>query len=134
ACDATRSSPLQLLKACGAIPSTHDYHFNRFLAESFPKGTGFPAWGSLPGLPDLPLAPVRAFSIDDASTTEIDDAFSVRVLDGGSTEIGVHIACPVLAIPRGTPLDAIARQRLSTVYMPGRKITMLPDDVIDAFT
>ncbi len=134
ACNETRSSPLQILKACGAIPSTHDYHFNRFLAESFPKGTGFPEWGLLPALPDLPLAPVRAFSIDDASTTEIDDAFSVRLLDSGATEIGVHIACPALAMPRGTPLDAIARQRLSTVYMPGRKITMLPDGVIDAFT
>ena len=71
---------------------------------------------------------MRAFSIDDATTTEIDDAFSVRELANGNYEIGIHIAAPALAIPRGTPLDAIARERLSTVYMPGRKITMLPDD------
>jgi exoribonuclease-2 len=134
ACEALRASPLQLLRACGAIPSTHDYHFNRFVAESFPAGIRFPAWGSLPVVPDLPLAPVRAFSIDDASTTEIDDAFSVRPLGSGTAEIGVHIACPAVAIPRGTSLDALARQRLSTVYMPGRKITMLPEEVIDAFT
>jgi len=134
ACEALRASPLQLLRACGAIPSTHDYHFNRFVAESFPAGIRFPAWGSLPVVPDLPLAPVRAFSIDDASTTEIDDAFSVRPLGSGAAEIGVHIACPAVAIPRGTSLDALARQRLSTVYMPGRKITMLPEEVIDAFT
>ncbi len=85
-------------------------------------------------LPDLPLADVRAFSIDDASTTEVDDAFSVRELPNGNYEVGVHIAVPALGIARGSPLDALARSRLSTVYMPGRKITMLPDDVVDAFT
>ena len=39
-----------------------------------------------------------------------------------------------MLIAPGTPLDAIARQRLSTVYMPGRKLTMLPERVVDAFT
>ena len=134
ACAAGRIGPLELLHACGAIPSSHDYHFNRFLAETFPGGTDFPAWGSLPPMADLPEAPVRAFSIDDASTTEIDDAFSVRDVGSGRREIGIHIAAPALLIARGTPLDAIARQRLSTVYMPGRKLTMLPGNVIDAFT
>ena len=32
ACDATQTNPAALLAACGAIPSTHDYHFNRFLS------------------------------------------------------------------------------------------------------
>jgi len=134
AAEAARTSPVHLLAACGAIPSSHEYHFRRFLVEAFPRGTEFPAWGALDELPPLDIAPVRAFSIDDASTTEIDDAFSVRDLGEGSREIGIHIACPALALARGTPLDAVARERLSTVYMPGRKITMLPDAVIDAFT
>src|SRR5439155_21762373 len=43
-------------------------------------------------------------------------------------------AAPALAHPRGSPLDAIARARLSTVYMPGAKITMLPEPVIERFT
>ncbi len=134
ACEAQKSNPLQLLAACGAIPSTHDYHFKRFLVESFPTGLAFPPWGELPSPPELPVAQVEAFSIDDAATTEIDDAFSVRRLDSGNVEIGIHIACPALAIARGTPLDAIARARLSTVYMPGRKLTMLPDGAVAAFT
>jgi exoribonuclease-2 len=134
ACEAVRASPVQLLAACGAIASSHEYHFRRFIVEAFPRGTEFPAWGALPGLPELAVAPVRAFSIDDASTTEIDDAFSVRDVGDGTREIGIHIACPALAIARGTPLDAIARERLSTVYMPGRKITMLPDACVEAFT
>jgi exoribonuclease-2 len=77
---------------------------------------------------------VRAFSIDDATTTEIDDAFSVRELANGHYEVGIHIACPALAMPRDSGLDRIARARLSTVYMPGRKLTMLPDAAVDAFT
>jgi exoribonuclease II len=134
ACDAMHTNPLALLEACGAIPSTHDYHFNRFLFEAFPRGIDFPALPDPVPAPELELAPVRAFSIDDAATTEIDDAFSVRPLANGNLEIGIHIAAPALAIPRGTPLDAVARARLSTVYMPGRKITMLPDAVIAYFS
>jgi exoribonuclease II len=134
ACEAARTHPLALLAACGAIPSTHDYHFKRFLFDAFPRGTDFPRIDELPTVPDLPLAAVRAFSIDDASTTEIDDAFSVRSLANGNLEIGIHIAAPALVIARSSPLDAIARARLSTVYMPGRKITMLPETVIGRFT
>ena len=83
---------------------------------------------------ELPVAPVQAFSIDDSSTTEIDDALSVRGLGTGAVVVGVHIAAPGLAVQPGTPIDAVARQRLSTVYMPGHKITMLPDDVVQAYT
>ena len=134
ACEARKSNPLQVLAACGAIASTHDYHFNAFIAEAFPQGVAFPPWGALPLLPDLPLSQVRAFSIDDASTTEIDDAFSVRELANGNHEVGIHIACPALSITRDSALDRIARERLSTVYMPGRKLTMLPEEAVGAFT
>ena len=134
ACDALQTNPIALLAACGAIPSTHEFHFNRFLFDAFPGGTAFPPYGDLPGVPELPLAAVRAFSIDDATTTEIDDAFSVRALASGNLEIGIHIAAPGAAIAHGSPLDAIARARLSTVYMPGRKITMLPEPVLARFS
>lgn len=134
ACDATHTSPLALLAACGAIPSSRDFHLRRFLLEAFPEGTAFPPWGALPALPELPVAPVAAFSIDDAATSEIDDAFSVRGLDSGRSEIGIHIACPALGIACGSALDAIARRRLSTVYLPGCKLTMLPDEVVGVFT
>ena len=134
ASETRHTNPLALLAACGAIPSTHDYHFNRFLSEAFPRGTAFPEYGTLPDAPELPLAGAEAFSIDDATTTEIDDAFSVRALPSGNFEVGIHIAAPALAIPRGSTLDGIARERLSTVYMPGRKITMLPDEAIARFT
>jgi len=130
--DAGMSAPRLMLK-CGALNSSYDYHYNRFLFEHFPDGTAFPEHDH-PALPDdLPLADVRAFSIDDITTTEIDDAFSVTPRPGG-WRIGIHIAAPALGFTRGSSLDAIARQRLSTVYMPGNKITMLPDEMVEHFT
>lgn len=130
----TARSPLQLLIDAGAVPSHHDYHFNAFLFEYFPKGTGFPPI-ELPALDhDLPRASVAAFSIDDASTTEIDDAFSVQFRPDGSARVGIHIAAPALGIAPGSPLDQIALSRLSTVYMPGNKITMLPDELVTHYT
>nr|WP_251031838.1 RNB domain-containing ribonuclease [Paraburkholderia strydomiana] len=127
-------SQARLMLECGAIPSARALHEARFLSEFFPHGTGFPPVtpGSVPD--DLPEANVQAFSIDDITTTEIDDAFSVEHLADGRVRIGVHIAAPALGIQRGDEVDAIARTRLSTVYMPGDKITMLPDSVVDAFT
>ena len=134
ACAETGLSAAQLLFKCGAIKSAYHLHYKRFLHEQFPRGTGFPALEA-PGLPsDLPKAGVRAFSIDDANTTEIDDALSVTWLPGIGTRIGIHIAAPGLAIEHGSPLDGVARARLSTVYMPGNKITMLPDAVVQNYT
>lgn len=137
ACAATRLSVPRLLEQCGAIPSTHDYHFNQFLYEHFPEGTGTDSL--LPDFhradpEDFPLAAVTAFSIDDAATTEIDDAFSVTPLTFGSFRIGIHIATPALGVAPDSLLDKFAAKRLSTVYLPGRKITMLPESVIQHFT
>ena len=53
---------------------------------------------------------------------------------GQCHRVGVHIAAPALAIHRGSALDEVGRKRLSTVYFPGGKITMLPDEVIEVFS
>ena len=134
ACVDSGLSAARLLLKCGALASSHDFHYNRFLFEYFPEGTAFPQYDPPDPHPELPLADVRAFSIDDATTTEIDDAFSVTPREGGGWRIGIHIAAPALGFSRGSTLDAIARRRLSTVYMPGNKITMLPDELVERFT
>jgi exoribonuclease II len=134
ACDETGLSAPKLLAKCGALPSSHDYHFGRFLFEHFPRGVEFPAVEVPELLTDLPRAAVQAFSLDDATTTEIDDAFSVTWLDERTARVGIHIAAPGLAITPGAPIDVIARERLSTAYMPGTKVTMLPPNVIERFT
>ena len=134
ACAQTKESPASLLLRCGAFPDAYHWHFRRFAAERFPKGVGFPELPEPAAVGDLPLADVQAVSIDDATTTEIDDALSVTRLPGIGWRIGVHIAAPGLGILPGSAHDAVARARLSTVYMPGHKITMLPDDLVARFT
>jgi exoribonuclease-2 len=131
---ATHLAPLDLLQRAGAIESAYEFHWKRFLFDNFPKGTGFPALAAPQPPQELPLAEVQAYSIDDSQTTEIDDALSVQGLGTGVVTLGVHIAAPGLAIVPGTPLDQLGRNRLSTVYMPGYKITMLPDEVVQVYT
>ena len=131
---ATRMAPLDLLHRAGAIDSAYQFHWKRFLFDNFPKGTGFPALEAPQPPADLPLAEVKAFSIDDSATTEIDDALSVTGLGTGTVTVGIHIAAPGLAITPGSELDKLGRNRLSTVYMPGYKITMLPDEVVQIYT
>ncbi len=125
---------LTVMHDCGLIHNAHDYHLGAFLREMFSDGIEFPPY-DLPDVPnDLPLANVACFSIDDATTTEIDDAFSLETLPNGNTRVGIHIAAPALSVQPETSLDAIMLQRLSTVYMPGNKITMLPENVVKPFS
>lgn len=131
---ATHTAPLDLLQKAGAIHSPYQFHWKRFLLENFPKGTGFPVLQAPPVSTELPLATVEAFSIDDSQTTEIDDALSVQGLGSGSVVLGIHIAAPGLAIAPGDAIDTLGRSRLSTVYMPGFKVTMLPDAVVQTYT
>ncbi len=136
----SQQSALALFQAAGVLADdaagAYNFHWQRFLFSHFPKGTGFP---DLP-LPevqaeDLPLAEgVAAFSIDDSATTEIDDALSVQNLERNLVTVGIHIAAPALALAHGGPWDEVASDRLSTVYMPGNKITMLPDALVQTFT
>ena len=130
----SRTAPLDLLLASGAIDSPYQFHWKRFLLENFPQGTAFPAMAALTPADDLPLAPVAAFSIDDSATTEIDDALSLHGLGSGTVTMGVHIAAPGLAIAPDSDIDRLGRHRLSTVYMPGYKLTMLPDALVQVYT
>ncbi|CAN5224620.1 RNB domain-containing ribonuclease [soil metagenome] len=135
--DAQLSSAKLLLRA-GAFASARELHRSKFMVEWFPslltgKGAAAPTLGKVT-LDKLPLASVQAFSIDDSETTEIDDALSVQWTDNGRVRIGVHIAAPGLIIHPADVLDQWARKRMSTVYMPGEKIKMLPDDVVERMT
>jgi exoribonuclease-2 len=125
----------ELLIDRGAFPNPKALHLARFAAEHFPQGTGFSSRlqdSSLAHarIDDWPLSEAAAFSIDDASTTEIDDALSVSRIAQGGWRVGVHIAAPALGIGHETNLDLVARDRMSSVYMPGEKITMLPHSAV----
>ena len=125
---------VKVLQNAGAIASAHDYHFGAFLREHFAEGTAFEESEAVYVPQDLPEAEVQAFSIDDSTTTEIDDALSLQQLADGNMRVGIHIAAPSLGIVPGSALDLLVMRRLSTVYMPGNKITMLPEAAIRPFS
>ena len=133
AADALKTSAYELAKKTGGITSIPQYLQDGFEIKYFPKGTGFPDL-ALPEMPDLPKADVTAFSIDDESTTEVDDALSLTDLGNGSKRVGIHIAAPSLAVAQGDKMEKNIMERLSTVYFPGGKITMLPENWIAAFS
>ena len=133
AADELKISAYELAKKTGDITSIPQYLQDGFEIKYFPKGTGFPDL-PLPEMPDLPKADVTAFSIDDESTTEVDDALSLTDLGNGMKRVGIHIAAPSLAIKPGDKMEKNIMERLSTVYFPGGKITMLPENWIAAFS
>ncbi|HEY0877169.1 MAG TPA: RNB domain-containing ribonuclease [Zeimonas sp.] len=132
-------TPERLLCALGAFESPRAMHVARFEAEHFPQGFGAALHGdplvdARRAIDALPRAEVDAFSIDDSTTTEIDDCLSVQPLPDGGWRIGIHVAAPGVAIEHGGEVDALARARMATVYLPGDKITMLPQPTIAAFS
>ena len=133
AATAAGMAPPRVFAAAGALAGPEDYFLRRFAFEHFASGLGFRESGPLRSPPELSTAPVAAFSIDDEDTTEIDDAFSVERV-GDVVRVGIHIAAPALFFDRTHGLEAVARERLSTVYFPGGKITMLPPGAVDDAT
>ncbi|MGB7484507.1 ribonuclease catalytic domain-containing protein [Castellaniella ginsengisoli] len=127
-------SPERLLLSLGVWPHPLAMMRDRFFSAHFPRGTDCPPVEVLDWGGDLPQAEVEAYSLDDASTIEIDDALSVTIPEPGTVRVGIHIAVPALAVTRGSALDEQARARMSTVYMPGDKIPMLPRELIAAFS
>ena len=140
ACEQTGEHPARLLMRCGALDSPQSYHHGQFVQTHFPKGTGFASDFRFTdaefekAVAGLPTAQVKAFSIDDAGTTEIDDALSLTPIGNGLYRLGIHIAAPGLLIQKGDRFDQVARERMSTVYFPGDKITMLPEQFVEHFS
>lgn len=134
ACARLQKTPERLLLDLGAWPHALALHKRRFLATNFPRGTDFPNLPAPVIERELPLSDAEIYSVDDISTTEIDDALSISTLADGNVRVGIHVAAPGLGVTRDSEFDKLARARLSTVYMPGDKIPMQPDSVIKAFS
>lgn len=69
---------------------------------------------------------VTTFTIDPADAKDFDDALSVRKLENGDTEVGVHIADVSFFVKTGNAIDTEARHRATSVYLVDRTIPMLP--------
>ncbi|KAH3764141.1 mitotic control protein [Pelomyxa schiedti] len=69
----------------------------------------------------------RIFTIDPLTCRDMDDALSCTSLPDGNFEVGVHIADVSYFVPPGSPLDKVAQERSTSVYLLQRVIPMLPE-------
>jgi ribonuclease R len=72
---------------------------------------------------------VLTVTIDPVDAKDFDDAISLRTLDNGNYEIGIHIADVSYFLEPGTVLDADAYERATSVYLPDRVLPMLPERI-----
>ncbi|MDZ8107591.1 MAG: ribonuclease R [Nostoc sp. DedQUE12a] len=75
----------------------------------------------------LDLTHLKVYTIDDETTTEIDDGLSWEVLSDGRERLWIHIADPTRWLVPEDELDLEARKRGSTVYLPTGMIPMFPE-------
>lgn len=131
-------SPLELCHHIGLIKDLPEFFINSFVLENFPKGLkNQESSDNINGQTRMVLSSkslvknqdIKVFSIDGVTTTEIDDAFSVQIVENGYI-IGIHIAAPAMDPGLG---ETIAHN-ISTIYYPGNKITMLPENIIDEYS
>lgn len=75
----------------------------------------------------MDMRDVTTFTIDPKDAKDFDDALSIRKLDNGNYEIGVHIADVTHYVKPDTLLDREAEKRATSVYLVDRVVPMLPE-------
>ncbi len=78
------------------------------------------------------LRTINTFTIDGADAKDFDDAISVERLGSGKAtmlRIGIHIADVSYYVAEGTSLDREAKERATSVYLPGKVLPMLPEEL-----
>lgn len=132
ACKILNITELDLCLKIGLVKSMDEYFLQCFLITNFPDGLEYHAQlaDDNKNLLIDENYENKIFSIDDAETTEIDDAFSVLELENDLYKVGIHIAAP--AIDNKLFNDAVSN--LSTIYFPFNKITMFDKNIIDKYS
>jgi len=125
---------LEFLIKAGAWREDEDPILKRFsIRDDFPEGVEIESdrliGGDLPGEGFEDLTGLDIFSIDDENTEDIDDALSIREVDGG-TEVGIHISNVAALIPKWSGADEEAGRRGETIYLPEKRIHMFPPRLI----
>ena len=77
----------------------------------------------------IDLTHLKVCTIDDESTTEIDDGLSVEYLDDGTSKLWIHIADPTRLVNPGDELDLEARRRSTSLYLPTGMVSMFPTEL-----
>ncbi len=70
---------------------------------------------------------IPTFTIDPADAKDFDDALSIRQLENGNWEIGVHIADVTHYVKIGSLVEEEAKQRATSIYLVDRVVPMLPE-------
>jgi len=88
-------------------------------------------WQPDPAIERRDLTHIPFYTIDSASTRDMDDALYIEPRAEGGWRLTVAIADPTAYIAAGSEPDEIAKSRGFTLYLPGRSITMLPEALSD---
>ncbi|CAD0222545.1 ribonuclease R [Chryseobacterium sp. D764] len=127
----------EIIKVLGA-PGEHETEIHSILAEyglpyEFPQEVEADADKIDRSITDEEAAKrwdmrnICTFTIDPKDAKDFDDALSIRKLENGNWEIGVHIADVSHYVVPGTILDDEAYKRATSVYLVDRVVPMLPE-------
>jgi ribonuclease R len=131
-------NPSAVVQEVFGFPGQHKTEMNAIMAEyglpdSFPDAVEYEAKKLPTEITEAEIAKrkdfrgITTFTIDPADAKDFDDALSIRKLDNGLWEIGVHIADVTHYLKPGTTLDKEAVNRATSVYLVDRVIPMLPE-------
>lgn len=108
------------------VPEAFGRDVVEFEPDAIARGRDGAAILAQPGRADF--TGLDTFTIDDIETGDIDDALSLEQIPGG-WRIGIHIADVAELVRDSDPLDTEAFRRGQTLYMPDRRIPMLPESI-----
>lgn len=132
--DLPRGRVIKVLGKAG----THQVEMHAILAEfglplEFPEGVLAASEAIADGVTPAEIARRRdvreipTITIDPDDAKDLDDALSVRRLENGHWEIGIHIADVSHYVTPGSPVDLEAASRATSVYLVDRVVPMLPE-------
>lgn len=127
----------EIVQVLGA-PGDNNVEMESILADndfplSFPKNVEKDAAKISTEITDAEIKKRRDFrdvwtiTIDPYDAKDFDDALSLKILENGNYEVGIHIADVTHYVKPGTALDAEALNRATSVYLVDRVIPMLPE-------
>ncbi len=127
----------EVLDVLGAA-GENDTEINAIMAEfglpyRYPESVEKAADKITPGITDEVVAQredmrgVTTFTIDPHDAKDFDDALSLRKLDNGNYEVGVHIADVTFYVHPDTIIDREAKERATSIYLVDRVVPMLPE-------